>query len=415
MISHTITRTSVRRRFLLFASLVMAIVLAGVMLLGMPTKEAEAAFPGYNGKIVFESNRSGTYQLYTMNHDGSDQTQLTSDQAGARFPAWSPNGVKIAFTSYADGEIYTMNADGSEQTRVTDASQFPQPLISVDPAWSPDGQKIAFAGMEGESAGIWVKNADGSGQPTFLASTGEGGGPAWSPDGSKIAFFVYNNTGEGSIHVMDSDGSNPTQITHQTDSSIGSMLADFNPSWSPDGSKILFDRVEYDLDRRDIYAMNPDGSGQTNLTSSSQQGSMDADWSPDGQKIAFWRFDGIYTMNSDGSGQARLTNNGTFVDTRPSWQPIPSDTTKPTITITTPPDGATYKRNSTVMAAYQCTDEAGGSGLNSCVGSVPNGSTIDTRTTGAKTFTVTATDNVGNTDTKTITYYVTNSGKPSRR
>jgi hypothetical protein len=82
------------------------------------------------------------------------------------------------------------------------------------------------------------------------------------------------------------------------------------------------------------------------------------------------------------------------------------DTTAPTITITTPADGATYLLGQAVAADYTCQDEAGGSGLAACVGPVPDGSPIDTGSVGAKTFTVQATDNTGNPASLTHHYTV---------
>jgi len=82
------------------------------------------------------------------------------------------------------------------------------------------------------------------------------------------------------------------------------------------------------------------------------------------------------------------------------------DATKPTIALSTPADGATYALNQDVAAKYSCQDENGGSGLKSCEGTVPNGSPIDTASPGQKSFTVTATDNAGNTDSVTRTYTV---------
>ncbi len=83
-----------------------------------------------------------------------------------------------------------------------------------------------------------------------------------------------------------------------------------------------------------------------------------------------------------------------------------TDTTPPTITLTTPAEGAVYLLGQTVNADYACQDEVGGSGLASCVGNVPNGSPIDTGSIGAKTFTVKAADNAGNTASVTHTYRV---------
>lgn len=83
-----------------------------------------------------------------------------------------------------------------------------------------------------------------------------------------------------------------------------------------------------------------------------------------------------------------------------------ADSTAPTITITTPPDGAAYTLNQTVNAGYACEDEAGGSGLASCVGTVADGTAIDTASVGAKSFTVDAADNAGNTNSAMNGYSV---------
>ncbi len=81
------------------------------------------------------------------------------------------------------------------------------------------------------------------------------------------------------------------------------------------------------------------------------------------------------------------------------------DKTPPDITITTPTDGATYLINAPVAADYGCSDA--GSGLATCVGTVPDGSDIDTASVGTKTFTVSATDQADNAASTTVTYYVT--------
>jgi hypothetical protein len=83
-----------------------------------------------------------------------------------------------------------------------------------------------------------------------------------------------------------------------------------------------------------------------------------------------------------------------------------ADNTDPTITITTPPNGATYFLNQVVYADYECQDEAGGSGLASCVGTVADGAAIDTSSVGSKSFTVDAEDNAGNQNSLTHNYSV---------
>ena len=84
-----------------------------------------------------------------------------------------------------------------------------------------------------------------------------------------------------------------------------------------------------------------------------------------------------------------------------------TDTDAPQVTLATPADGATYARGQSVVADYACADEAGGSGLDSCVGTVADGAAIDTATLGAHTFSVTATDDAGNDRTVSVGYTVT--------
>ena len=119
-------RKRIRARFgAVLGALAFALVVASVTLV----PAGRAAFPGANGKIAFETNRDGNFEIYSMNPDGSGQTNLTNNPADDTIPAWSPDGTKIAFTSFRDGnpEIYSMNADGSGQTRLTNSPALASP------------------------------------------------------------------------------------------------------------------------------------------------------------------------------------------------------------------------------------------------------------------------------------------------
>jgi len=112
-----------------------------------------------------------------MNANGTDQTRLTTNTSIDDKPAWSPDGSKIAFASYRDGndqisEIYVMNPDGTNQTRLTTNTGYA-------PTWSPDGSKIAFGSYRDGNYGIYVMNADGTEQTRLITDTEFDDTPSW--------------------------------------------------------------------------------------------------------------------------------------------------------------------------------------------------------------------------------------------
>ena len=168
---------------------------------------------------------------------------------------------------------------------------------------------------------IYVMNADGSGVQRLTNEPHDDRYPSWSPDGSKI-LFVSNRDGDSEIFVMNTDGSNPTQLTNNA-------AGDDQPRFSSDGTKIAFTSNRDDAapsspsSAWEIYSINADGSAATRLTT--DQGL--SEWpmySKDGSKIVF---DGarvgneqIFVMNADGSGITRLTND-LMSDFLPAWSP----------------------------------------------------------------------------------------------
>jgi Tol biopolymer transport system component len=199
---------------------------------GFPSGLSWQRLPGgANGKIgvvIFTASTYTASNIFTVNPDGSNLTQITFSPGTNDHLEWSPDGTRIAFQSTRDGnqEIYVMNADGSNQTRLTN-----DPSGDVTPTWSPDATKIAFCSNRHPSGFFQVyllTNLGGVAPPTPLTST-----PlrhlysAWSPDGTKIAFDGTPTGGNRDLYVMNSDGTNETKITN----SSGALFT--SPKWSP--------------------------------------------------------------------------------------------------------------------------------------------------------------------------------------
>ncbi|MBN2098645.1 MAG: PD40 domain-containing protein [Dehalococcoidia bacterium] len=246
-------------------------------------------------------------------------------------PAWSPDGSRIAFistvidTSIHIGSPYkssicVMDADGGNRCQVAGNA------TSV--SWSPGGDEMIFSTDQG---GLGVMDIDGGNirhvladQPGDLAATLHR--PSYSPDGTKIVFmkcvrfpdlnYPGSTMSYWQVFVVGIDGTNLTKLS-------ADRVDDRQPVWSPDGSKIAF--TSYRDEHWGIYVMDADGSNVVGLTDDGETEGFPV-WSPDGKRIAFtFTYDGdgkteIYVMNSDGSDVVRLTSNS-IEERSLSWLP----------------------------------------------------------------------------------------------
>jgi dipeptidyl aminopeptidase/acylaminoacyl peptidase len=224
-------------------------------------------------------------------------TPMPPPVTGTEVIAFASNRDDVDDDPY-DTQIYLMNADGSGQVRLptVDSARYP--------SWSPDNSKIIFRGeIPGVSRSISVMNSDGT-NVTELIQDLIYGGPMdlnsvsrieWSPDGSQI---VFDNAADR-IWVANADGSSPTAITAGFDR---------RPAWSPDGTKIIYEHRE-PAENSELWTVDPDGSNPTQLTFS-ESNERTPEYSPDGTKIAFEYQTDAWVMNSDGSGRTNIGGNG---------------------------------------------------------------------------------------------------------
>jgi Tol biopolymer transport system component len=271
--------------------------------------------------IVLMRLTSTGWDIVRTNPDGTGEVTLTPEPYEATYPSWSPNHTRIAFLSSrpdASG-VFIMNADGSGQRL---AFRPPSGLIPPAPAWAPDQQWLAYGnGSFFESSVVRIR-LDG----TQAQTLGEGRAPSWSPDGSRIAF----TTGSGFDEGVD-DGIDVSNIDGRDRRSV--IKPGLDPAWSRDGRRIAYAAGEFGASF--IYTVNVDGTDRRRITTempgSLQTTDLSPVWSPDGRWIAFQRQYSvctgqpptctggynIFVIRSGGTDMRQVTKDGESV--RPSW------------------------------------------------------------------------------------------------
>ena len=235
--------------------------------------------------------------LFLTNVDGTGVVNLTDVFGDDELPAWSPDGSRLAYTCLRqpDGSISlprricVRNADGTGFVVLSNTA-----ADDYGPAWSRDGSQIAFTtSNSGSQTALGIMNADGTGRLTLSFSGASN--PDWSPDNSTLVF-------QSGISIWKYN-----RLT-QTSQQLTFGTIDSRPRYSPDGSKIVFERIRDSAFQ--IHVMNSDGSNQTRLSNLAGSDTAPA-WSPDGTKILFTssrNFEtALWVMNPDASNVTRVT------------------------------------------------------------------------------------------------------------
>lgn len=280
-----------RKVFSVLFITILASFLAGCSLFGEPIEVPEEPVAG---TLVFQSNRSGSWQIYKMTLPDGQAEQLTSEGRNWQ-PRLSPDGTKIVFDSIREGSrtVYTMNIDGSEQTRVG-----PLGGDARNATWSPDGEYIAFHSQLGPGNwAVYTVKADGTELTQLTDNNATDAWVSWSPDGKKIA-FSSNREPYGpnyQTYIMNIDGTQQEVISEHDNRTM-------RPAWSPDGTLLA---AGSNRDGQwDIYVDQVDGSKSYRLTDTSVT-KLEPSWSPEGGWIIFTGDHGnddlrLYIVRADG-------------------------------------------------------------------------------------------------------------------
>lgn len=205
--------------------------------------------------LVFSSTQhSPRADIYIKSVQGRTVSKLTSDGSNNVMPSFSPDGQRIAFASDRNGwwDIYVMGVGGGQPIQITSDRSH-----QLHPTWSPDGRRIAFSRLNPVSARweLWVVDVVNHGVSRFI---GHGMLPAWNPINDKIAFQRPRERGARlfsvwTIDYIDGEGRNPTEIVSDPG------VAYINPTWSPDGTRLVFAAVS-EHESADPYDARPGAS-----------------------------------------------------------------------------------------------------------------------------------------------------------
>lgn len=241
-------------------------------------------------KIAFTSNRDGNSEIYIMNPDGSEQTNLTQHNAIDYSPVWSPTGEQILFVSDRHGtrDLYLMNSDGTNVRKV-----FKQLVGRQHPTWSPDGNQFAYHRFNK----LVIYTASSAGKDDKKLTNGLW--PAWSPDGTEIAFVADEKFAIIADRVLQVENSKIQIINLQTNAEETLLPGEklmLGPAWSTDSTKIAFSWVNPDAvpiagkaigDTEAIYVVNRDGSGLKQIVEADDTAASNPIWAPQGNELVY--------------------------------------------------------------------------------------------------------------------------------
>lgn len=264
-------------------------------------------------KIYFVSNRTGHKEIWSMNYDGSDQKPFTRYRSLTTMPAVSPDGTKIAFTSFFRGRpeivIHSLETGRALPFYNQNAS------MNATPDFTPDGKQIVFSSTaNGSWAQIYIANLNGSNLRRLTNSRAVEVEPKVNPKTGTDIVFVSGRSGPPQIYKMNIDGADVARLTTGEGEAV-------NPSWHPDGQLIAFAWTRgFEPGNFNIFIMDVVSRRVVQLTHGVGR-NENPSWAPDGRHIVFasrrGRATQIYSMLADGTNVRQLTFEGE--NEKPVW------------------------------------------------------------------------------------------------
>jgi TolB protein len=282
-------------------------------------ENAEAYFSSDGKQLIFQSTREGhgCDQIYTMNIDGSNAKMISTGEGRTTCSYFFPGNKRVLYSSthlgdkqcpprpdfsrgyvwavYPTYDIFTAKPDGTDLKQLTNT-----PGYDAETTITLDGKKLVFTSMRDGDLDIYTMDAGGKNVRRLTNELGYDGGPFWSYDGKQIVFRAYHPSTEEEkadylallkqnlirpttleIWVMNADGSNKRQVTHNG-------KANFGPYFFPDGKRVIFASNMDDPRRRnfDLYKINVDGTGLERITFNDTFDGFPM-FSRDGKKLVF--------------------------------------------------------------------------------------------------------------------------------
>ena len=262
-------------------------------------------------KIYFVSTRTGHKEIWVMDPDGANQHQISHFNSLSIMPAVSPDGTKIAFTSYARGNpaIFILSTDTGR--RLPFYNQVAS--MNATPDFTPDGKQLLYASTASGWAQIYVANLDGSNLRRISNTRALEVEPKVNPKTGADLAFVSGRSGPQQIYRMNMDGTDVQRLSN------GEGEAS-NPCWHPNGQIIAFAWTRgFATGNFNIFVMDVASRNFNQLTYGAGR-NENPTWAPDGRRLAFMSTrsgsDQIWTMLADGTQLKRLTTAGS------NWTPV---------------------------------------------------------------------------------------------